>query len=215
MKVYGIGGLGADERVFSELRLDFEFIPISWITPQDREPLSDYALRFSHQIDQSVPFSIIGVSFGGILALELSKIIKPEKTIIISSAASRKDIPAAFRFIGKTGILNILPAALLKPPPFVARWFFGVNNSKHQTVLNSIISETEPSFLKWAVGEIVRWDSKEIPNALSRIHGSSDRLLHYSQKEEDVEVIENGGHFMIMDRAKDVSKILNRTLAVN
>ena len=86
MKVYGISGLGADKRVFEKLTLDLELIPIDWITPYKNERIEDYAKRLSKKIDKKEEFIIIGVSFGGLIATEISKILKSKLTILISSA---------------------------------------------------------------------------------------------------------------------------------
>lgn len=120
MKVYGIGGLGVDERVFAELNLDFELTPLKWIEPKSKEPIQQYAARFAEQIDQRHPFAIVGISFGGLMAIELNKILNVEKIVLISSATSKSDIPRVFRFFGKSGLLSLIPNFLMKPP-----FFFG------------------------------------------------------------------------------------------
>ncbi|MFT6337757.1 MAG: surfactin synthase thioesterase subunit [Halioglobus sp.] len=84
MILYKIGGLGADERVFKKLKLNSRSISINWLSLKSQESLQDYTLRLSKQIDQSQEFGIIGVSFGGIIAIELSKILNPKTVILIS-----------------------------------------------------------------------------------------------------------------------------------
>ena len=78
MKLYLIGGLGADERVFQNLQLSTECQPINWIDPFKDESLGSYVNRLIPQIDQNERFGILGVSFGGIAALELAKLTNPE-----------------------------------------------------------------------------------------------------------------------------------------
>ena len=85
MKVYGIGGLAVDERVFKHVTLTHEFFPVTWIKNEPGEQLSSYVLRLQKQIDTSKPFASLGVSFGGIVAHELCKFIKPQKLILIST----------------------------------------------------------------------------------------------------------------------------------
>jgi len=208
MKIYGIGGLGVDERVFSELSLNFKITVLPWIKPDTGESLSEYAKRFSERIDQSVPFIIVGISFGGMLAIELSKLLKPEQVILISSATQREEIPLIFRLIVRAGVLKQMPSFLMKPPPFVANWFFGVKEEKYKSVLQQIISETNTDFLRWALAEIGKWDNQHQPKSLSRIHGTADRLLKCY--DSDAINIKKGGHFMIMDKAGEVSDILNQ-----
>lgn len=211
MKVYGIGGLGVDERVFSELTLDFEITPLKWIDPEPRETIQDYAARFAIQINSKEPFAIIGISFGGMIAIELNKILKPAKIVLISSATRKADIPLIFRIFGRSGLLNVTPDFLMKPPQFVANFFFGVSEPKFKKALKQILADTDINFLRWATNQITKWNNSEQPTNMLRIHGSSDRLLNF-KKEEEVIVIPNAGHFMIMNRADELSQLLNQEL---
>jgi len=72
LTIYGIGGLGADKRVFNDLNLNYNFIPIDWIAPFKNENISDYANRLSQCINQKEAYIILGVSFGGLIATEIS-----------------------------------------------------------------------------------------------------------------------------------------------
>lgn len=211
LKVYAIGGLGVDERVFSELKLDFELTPLKWIDPKPRESIANYAIRFSEQIDHSSPFSIIGVSFGGILAIELNKILSPDKVILISSTTSKANIPKAFRMLGQAGFFKLLPKPLLKPPPFLANYLFSVTELHYQTQLKQIIRDTDVDFLHWALGEISQWDNSERFENMVSIHGTSDRLFKHP-KNDEVFMIPDAGHFMVMNRADEVSEVLNQEI---
>ena len=57
MKIYGISGLGADKRVFEYLTLDYQFIPIDWIKPEDKETIEEYSLRLSPLAQKCRPCS--------------------------------------------------------------------------------------------------------------------------------------------------------------
>lgn len=211
MIAYGIGGLGADERVFSELRMEMPFKPLPWIPPKPNEPLSEYARRFSFQIDQSQPFILIGVSFGGILAIELNKYLKPEKTLLVSSAVNKFFIPVAFRVIGQSGLFKILPKFLLKPPMCLLNRLFCESEPKFKMILKSIISETNRDFLRWALTEIANWDNREAIKNLVLIHGTKDKLLSYPAVHNPI-TIQNGGHFMVLDRANEISEVIKKAL---
>ncbi|WP_258105498.1 alpha/beta hydrolase [Marinoscillum sp. MHG1-6] len=211
MKVYGIGGLGVDKRVFSELTLNFDITPLEWINPEPNETIQNYAARLSEQIDTKEPFGIIGISFGGMMAIELNKILKPQLIVLISSAASKSDIPIPFRIFGRTGLLKITPNFLLKPPQFLANYFFGVTEPKYKKILKQIIADTNIDFLRWATNQITIWDNHERPTNMLRIHGTSDRLLNFCQH-DDVTVIPKAGHFMVMNKADELSQILNHIM---
>lgn len=203
MKLYLIGGLGADERVFKKLKLDIATHYISWEMPQRNESLESYVFRLREQIDTSKKFSILGVSFGGIIALELSKIINPENIILISSVSKQQQLPTTLRFISKIGILNILPIHFIKPPKFILNFLFGAENKQ---LLENIIADTDPKFVKWALNALANWKNENQFNNVIRIHGSKDKLIPL--KGEAIKVVD-GGHFMIVDKAEEISKILN------
>lgn len=123
-----IGGLGADERVFKFLKLNCDFEIIKWINPEPKEELESYVNRLLKQINQDEEFGILGVSFGGIVAIEISKIIKPKKLILISSVESSSQLPKSYVSIGKTRILNLIPNSLIKPPKQIMGFLFGAQN---------------------------------------------------------------------------------------
>lgn len=45
MKIYAVSGLGADERVFQFLNIDYHLIPILWVDPFPKESIEGYAER--------------------------------------------------------------------------------------------------------------------------------------------------------------------------
>ncbi|MEL7124326.1 MAG: alpha/beta hydrolase [Bacteroidota bacterium] len=205
MKIYGISGLGADKRVFERLSFDYEFQFIEWIEPKPKEPLEAYSMRLADIIDQREPFVLIGVSFGGLVAVEISKRLNPALTILISSAATKHDIPLLYRWIGKLGIPYVMPEFLAKPPLFFAEYMF---NAEDKVLLRQILIDTDLSFSKWAIGELTKWKNEELISNCVKICGQIDKILPPMQYEDVIE-IENGGHFMIADQAKLISKIIN------
>lgn len=176
MKIYGISGLGADKRVFDYLNLDLELIPIDWIEPKTLESIQDYSLRLSKFIDTGSDFGILGVSFGGLVAIEISKTLKPRFSILISSVATKTEIPSLFRLVGKSGLLMLLPKNLFNPPRGLAHYLFGTKNTD---LLDQILDDSDLAFTKWAVNELVHWNNQDYIQNLIRIHGTKDKLLPY------------------------------------
>jgi hypothetical protein len=208
LKIYGIGGLGADKRVFDFLKLNYLFVPIEWIEPNENESLKDYSIRLSKVIDAKSDFALIGVSFGGLVAVEISKVLKPRLTILISSAETKNELRPIYRRVGKSGLLNKLPRKLFDPPRNIAKFIFGTDNKK---LLNSILDDTDLKFAKWAVNELVNWDNLDQVENLVRIHGTKDKLIPWNSSEKAY-LVKNGEHFMIVDRAVEISKIINEEI---
>jgi len=214
MNTYFISGLGADKRIFSKLKLDekINIIHIDWINPVKNESLSAYAERLSKVIDKSQPFALVGVSFGGMIAVEIAKVLKPATTIIISSTMLSTQLPALYRFAGKLRLLNFIPASLLKSSnKLTQNYYFGTRSSSEKTLLSKIIKDTDPYFLKWAIGSILSWDNKIKPERIFHIHGTNDKIL-YSRKATPDFVIENGTHFMVYQNAAEISGIIDKLL---
>jgi hypothetical protein len=204
MTLYLIGGLGADERVFQYLTIQQHPTKIiNWIKPIQKESLTDYTYRLSEQIDTTYPFGLLGVSFGGIIAVELSKILKPQITILISSVELSSQLPMYFIKSARTGIVNLLPKTMIKPPSFIMHFIFGAVNKK---LLTKIINDTDPDFIKWAIDKIAHWQNETLLPKAIRIHGTNDKLIPLAGKAIE---IKDGTHFMIVDRAEEISAIVN------
>ncbi len=163
-------------------------------------------------IDTSKPFVLVGLSFGGMVAVELSKIVTPVQLILISSASSRNEIPPYFRAIGVLGLHRLVPGYVFKIPNPLAYWVFGIRRKEEKALLRQIMRDSSPVFLKWAVSVIVTWRHASRPNNLLHAHGASDRLLPARYVQADI-VLENAGHFMIWNRAAEISGIINKCLA--
>ncbi|WP_422354195.1 alpha/beta hydrolase [Roseivirga pacifica] len=206
MKIYGISGLGADKRVFEFLELNYPLIPIEWIEPEEKESLKEYSFRISKVIDDKADFVLIGVSFGGAVAIEISKILSPKTTILISSLESTKELKPLLRLFIKNRLIKILPEQLFTPPKLLAKFLFDVKN---EAVFNAILKDTSPNFAKWAIIELLDWENKEKLDTIYRIHGTKDKLTSWLGKGSG-ELIKNGGHFMIVDRAKEISNSVNK-----
>lgn len=210
-KVYIFSGLGADERVFKYLdfkNLDVTFI--KWIQPENNETLTAYAIRLSTQIKDEHPI-LIGLSFGGIVASEIAKLIPTEKLILLSSIKTRKEIPLIYRIAGQANFHKIIPYRLLKQHNFFNRWLFGVIRKNDKDLFQKVLADTDMDFLRWAVDIIVKWDNEFVHPRLYHIHGSKDKILPIKNS-GNVIVIKNGGHLMVLDKAKQVSEALHEII---
>lgn len=211
MKIYALGGLGSDVRIFNFLDLDYELIHLPWIPPQEKEPFNNYAKRLSECIDSTEEFSLLGVSFGGMMAVELNKFIKPYRTIIVSSSANKKELPGILRniFVRMTSFL--MPKnGFIPPPSRVAYWLFSLEETRHRLFLDDVLRTTDKKFTGWAVKAILSWENQAVPDNLIRIHGTNDRLL---PKNKNIEYhLVEGGHGIIMQKADTISQIINNEL---
>jgi esterase/lipase len=208
MKLYAISGLGADERVFQYLKIEHEIIPIPWLTPIKGEPIEAYAKRMAEKINKEEEFGILGVSFGGLVAVEMSKVLKPKVTVLISSTQTKEGLRSLYKMFGKTGINKMVPTMLFDLPRGIAKILFGTRETK---LLNDILNDTDNNFTKWAVNELINWKNEEKIENCIQINGTKDKLIPPNKTENQI-LIEGGEHFMIVDKANEISNIINNNL---
>lgn len=207
-ELYIFSGLGADEKVFQKLYFsDFSPTFIKWIAPQEEETIENYATRLLDQIRTTKPI-LIGLSFGGMIAVEVAKQIDTEKVILIASAKTQNEIPFYFRFAGQLGLQNFLPTSLLKSSNFITNWFFGTSATFDKQLLKQILIDTDAIFLKWAIDKIVRWKNQTHPKNVFHIHGTSDRILPLAFVKCN-STIRNGGHLMTLNNPEEINSLLS------
>lgn len=210
-EIYIFSGLGADERVFQRLDFsDFSITFIKWIVPLETETIENYATRLLDQITTTKP-TLIGLSFGGLIAVEVAKQIDTEKVILIASAKTKNEIPFYYRFAGQLGLHKLLPTKLLKNSNFITNWFFGTSSTFDKQLLKQILIDTDPIFLKWAIDKVARWTNQTQTENIFHIHGTSDRILPLNFVKSNL-TIKKGGHLMTLNKADEINNILIQQL---
>ncbi|MEJ5963366.1 GNAT family N-acetyltransferase [Pedobacter immunditicola] len=205
-RIYLISGLGADKRVFEKLTfdLDTQLIFLDWISTQKNESLEEYAARLALKIDQTSPFYLIGVSFGGFLATEIAKNLNPLHTFILSSTAVFSGIPWYYRLLGSFKLHQFIPTSFFKKANSISYHLFGIKTKRERNMLKNILIDTDPVFLKWALSSIVKWRNTVKPANLTHIHGTFDKILPIKYTTPDIS-ISGGGHLMVFSMASQIS----------
>lgn len=212
MRVYFISGLGADSRVFSKLQLPDSVEPVylDWIKPERGESLVSYSNRMAERIDDTSPFSLIGLSLGGLISVEIAKKKAPSKTILISSIPTSDSFPDGLKFAGRLGLYKIVPISWIKSGSLVKRMFTSEPADAKELVKQMII-DSDPEFIFWALGAIVHWHNEWRPPHLTQIHGDRDEIFPIRKCHPDY-VIHNGSHLMVVTKADQISKIIGNVL---
>lgn len=210
-EIYLFSGLGADERAFQKLDFTgFQVNHISWIDPKEHEPLELYAARLKDQIRTPNPI-LVGLSFGGMVAIEVAKQIQTEKIILLSSAKTKSEIPFYFRFAGRLRLQRLIPVRFFKRSNAITNWFFGAESVFEKDLLKQILHDTDPRFLKWSLDKITRWSNETIPPNTFHIHGSKDRILPIRFVRGHIP-INHGGHLMVLNRSAEINALLKELL---
>lgn len=205
MKIYCISGLGADKRLFDYLNLDHELIHLDWIKPYRKESIENYCKRLGAKIDPNENYGFIGMSFGGMIAVELNKLFSPAFTVLISSVEVREELPLLYRISGKLRLTKLLPSNFFK---LLLLRSIPLFKTKNEELLENSLKDSDANIDKWSINKVVAWkNTLRIKNCL-KISGSKDYILPTSKNKDVLEIID-GGHLMIVDQAHEISVIIN------
>ena len=211
-KLFLIPGLGADYRIFKHLDfVGYDVVPIIWITPEQTDTLTTYAQKLIdhyHITDQCI---VVGNSLGGMIAMEIAKIIPVKKTILISSSRTIDEAPAYFSVVRAVPFYKIIPGKLFTSIDFLVELIFGQMEKEDKKLFMDMLKKTPVTFLKWAMGAVLRWDNHVIPKNTYLIDGEKD-LVFPSKKLKNATIVKGGTHIMIFDKADEINKILREIL---
>ncbi|WP_235295714.1 alpha/beta hydrolase [Portibacter marinus] len=206
-----IPSYGTDSSLYDNLRnskiLTAQAVFAEWIPASKSHSLTDYARKFIEEYNIHHEDTVIGVSFGGVLAIEINKLLKVRKVITISSIKCRSEKPRLFRILEKTGTYKLFKPSVLKFGLDLIVPLYGRNVASYLW-FRRVFKSTENIFLKWALQEIVCWKNDEIPENLIHIHGTKDPLFPIDNAEQVDHVIEEGTHAMIRFKAKEIAEII-------
>ncbi len=204
-KIFVISGLGADHTVFANLNLQgVEFVHISWVKTRKGESMADYAKRLLPQIDEINP-TVLGLSLGGMLAIEVGKLIPTRMIISLSSITTYKELPWYFKLAGWLGCFKFFPFHWFSKGNWITQWFFGVKTKNDREILNAVFRQLDNDFLYWALSAIYNWENKVLPPNIVRIHGTNDHVLPINKDALYTIIVENGSHLMLLDKSEEVS----------
>ncbi len=158
-------------------------------------------------MDTSTSFYLIGLSFGGMLATEIAKKLRPAHTFLLSSPPVYTGLPWYYRVAGGLSLQKMIPIGLLKKGNNIGLKFLGAKTDDERALLKQLVIDSDPHFMKWAITSILTWKNTEHPSNLTHIHGTADNILPMRYTHPD-EVIKGGGHFMVYADAEEINKIL-------
>ena len=212
MKVYFIPGIGADYRLFTHILLPEGYTPshIHWIDPLDKEKLSDYAFRLSGQIDQSEPFILIGLSLGGMMAVEIAKRLDPICTIIVSSIPVKAHLPGYFKLAGKLGLGKLISPSFMKAAT-KAKHALSMRSAANRRLMFDIIRAGDDRFIRWAITAVLEWENKEVPQHFYHIHGTRDEIFPIGLT-TPTHIVEKGDHNFVISRPEILNQMLKEII---
>ncbi|RFZ94323.1 alpha/beta hydrolase [Mucilaginibacter conchicola] len=209
-KVFLIAGLGADKRLFKNIRIPegYEVVYADWLEPNLTDTLAGYAQSIISQYNISDYDIAIGVSLGGVISTEIAKRVNLRKVILISSIKTDSEAPFYFNVFRKIPVYKLTSGELFNKLGFVVRLVFGSMSKEDQLLFKSMLSNSSPVFLKWAMGAVLNWRNDVIPPNLYHIIGDKDLVFPYKNIKNPTAVIKGGTHIIVFDRAEEINTLL-------
>lgn len=205
--VYFISGLGADKRAFQFLDLSFcNPVFLEWLKPGKDESIASYATRMKAQIHDEEPV-IVGLSFGGMVAIEIAKLYPVKKLILLSSAKIENEIPFYLRGMRYLPLHKAVSPSLLRSANQFAYRLMGITQREDKIIFRQMLREADDSFLSWAVNQIIHWKNTQVIPNTWHIHGTADIMLPFRFIKAN-HIIKGGKHLMLMSQADNISKLL-------
>jgi len=210
--VYCISGLGADEHIFDRLELPgFPFHYLSWLMPEGDEPLGTYAKRMQAGIATDQPI-LLGVSFGGMMAIEIARHLPSATVILVSSIQNRHQLPLLIRSSVWFGLGRWSPRVNLPILSPFEDYFLGVETPDDARLVRNYRGNVDPKYLQWSIRHIAGWRNEWKPERFYHLHGGRDRIFPLKMV-QPTHIVKSGGHLMIYNRPEEVSRILQGILA--
>jgi pimeloyl-ACP methyl ester carboxylesterase len=210
-----IPGLGTDRRLFEFLSTgNHQRHYVQWIPPEPSDTLASYALKLKEQVTAVPDPVLVGVSLGGILAMELREILPVRQTILVSSIKQREEMPPYFRWLSRTHADALLPVSVLKKSaPWVRPFLCGPGNDAAFDLIRDMIHDADERFIRWAIGAVLQWERHAYsPGNLSHIHGDADLVFPIRYVKDCTRVVHHGAHDMILTKATEISNLLEQLL---
>jgi pimeloyl-ACP methyl ester carboxylesterase len=209
--IYCISGLGVDDRLFRRMEIDgFTLKHIRWVNAEKGDTMQSYAAKLIPQIEDENPI-IIGVSFGGMLAVELAEQLNTKQVIIISSSKGQKEIPLMYRLFGRSGLIRLVPVEIVKHIFFILYYLFGVKIKEDKALLKAIVRDTDNPFIRWSTLALTKWNRKTWPIGIVHIHGTNDKIIYPWNVKPDY-WIKGGGHLIILLNYQEINTIMTQVL---
>lgn len=219
-KLFVFPGMGGDHRLIEPQRgiEGVDVVAPPWLDPRPRESLASYARRQAAALDQSVPFYLGGISFGGMVAYEAAAAHcgpNLRGVVLISTCRSNRGIPKSARVLGRC-LAPLLPHfAIRAGKAFVpmVRKRFGVVTREQAMLFDAMLHDTPPAFLKWSLRAVLAWPGPAEPPGVPvlHVHGSADRVLPRRLASPD-HLIDGGGHVMNVTHFQELNRVVSTWL---
>lgn len=210
LHIYFVPGLAASISIFEHIKLPETVCKIHllpWLIPLTKnESLTHYAKRMCESVTEK-NHVLVGVSFGGIMVQEMSKISKPLKTIIISSVKHHNEFPLRLKIAKNTRAYLLTPVKALTNIEKFTVYLYGDAIKKRAELYKKYLSMRDPKYLPWAIKNVLHWEQNIQDKNIIHVHGDKDGIFPIKSIKNCI-IVPGGTHIMILNKAKKINAIL-------
>lgn len=204
MRTIILPGMGADSAMYPRKHYAglHDICCVDWPEYRGETTLREVAGRTITEYGITEDMAVGGASLGGMVAIEIAKILKIRKVILIGSAISPQYINRNLRALSSLSFLA----------PFkLTQYFAGQINRNSGNDLLAMFQRSDPRFIRAMCGAISRWEGLDAYDCrLSQIHGKLDAIIY--PPERNCLIIEDGGHLISMTHGDRVADFLSDSL---
>lgn len=210
MTVYFIPGLGVDSRVFSYLDIDSTInqVYLEWPECSETETMESYADKLIEQMDTSNEVAVVGLSLGGMVAVEIAHKCKNVRCILLSSAVCKDELPMRYEIFRYLPLYAWLKDYHLRITGYAMSYFMSFPDDIASLYVEMLTDYKAQQFRR-QTEMLLRWERPHCSINVYRIHGAKDPIIPAKNIHTVDFLIEDGSHKMVVTHANQISELLN------
>jgi pimeloyl-ACP methyl ester carboxylesterase len=184
--------------------------------PMPYESIGHYAWRLARDVEPRDNLWIGGMSFGGMLALEAARYLKPRGVFLIASTRYGSNHAMLFRWLAyfTSAISTQLIRKLLYSAPLLVR-IVGRPDREQRKLLLTLVEDAHLNVTRWGARAAMNYVyAGDLTCPIYQIHGEIDRLVPVQNVRPDV-IVKDAGHVVNVTHAEEVNRFLDSRIRNN
>ena len=205
--IYFVPGLAAGKEIFENINLPesrYTLHVISWLIPSKKETIAQYAKRMAAFVTEKNAV-LVGVSFGGLVAQEMSVFLELKKLIIISSIKTKFELSLKFKLTGVLKLYKLIPTSLFLTSKTYTSFVIGPISEKRFKMYQKYLHVRDKVYIDWAIKNMFCWKREKALSGVYHIHGDRDQVFPIANIKNTI-TIAGGSHIMVLTRGSVMSQ---------
>ena len=200
--------MGADKRLFQHFNLtNGKVHHLDWIPHGSSKNLAEYATLMAERITTEKNV-VVGSSMGGMVTVEIAKLIQPKGAVLVSAPSGRHEFPQVLKNLNALRLHRALTPKQVLRISTLADLFMGFKTDEQRAMFYDMLRGNGEDFLHFAISAVLEWKNTTPPTVpFIQILGTHDRLFK-QHKIPNAVMLEGSGHFTAFERGKEVSEII-------